>query len=220
MKKSTGVLFLILVLTLMSCGGSTDSDRPDVDSLPILVSKIQTCSRLYTTEYQVHKIVTHDDELTFNGSIFGHKFNWKVPAGDRKVAIPMYATLKGYIDFSGFSADNVRRDSSRIEIILPDPQVVLTSSKIDHKRVVDRVAMLRSRFSDKELSNFERQGRQSIIESIPKLDIQERTRASATRLLIPILEQFGYSPNNITISFRKELTPDSIPVIDRSDNSL
>ncbi len=217
------VVFYILacfVLAVACTGDRTNGNTEKPDSLPILVTKIQTCSRLYTTEYQVHKIVTHDDELTFNGTIFGHSFNWKIPAGSRKVAIPMFATLKGYIDFGGFSADNVRRDSTHIEIILPDPEVVLTSSKIDHGRVVDRVALLRSSFSDEELSSFERQGRQSIIESIPKLDIHERTRASAARMLVPILKQFGYREEDITISFRKDMNPDSIRVIDRTDNSL
>lgn len=217
------VLFYILacfVLAVSCTGDRMEGSTAKPDSLPILITKIQTCSRLYTTEYHVHKIITHDDELTFNGTVFGHSFNWKIPAGSRKVAIPMYATLKGFIDFSGFSSDNVIRDSTHIEIILPDPQVLLTSSQIDHQRVVDRVAFLRSRFSDQELSNFERQGRQSIIESIPKLDIHERTRASAARLLVPILKQFGYREEDITISFRKALTPDSIHVIDRTDSSL
>ena len=34
-----------------------------IDTLATLVMQIQKCSRLYTTEYQVHKIVTHDDDI-------------------------------------------------------------------------------------------------------------------------------------------------------------
>ena len=217
MRKILYFLILFGLLTGACSGGSSKQAESKKDSLPILVAKIQKCSRLYTTEYQVHKIVTHDDQLTFDSSIFGHKFNWKIPGSTRKVAIPIYATLKGYVDFSGFSSANVRRDSNRIEIILPDPQVVLTSSRIDHKRVKDRVSFFRSNFSDEELSNFERQGPESIIKSIPKLDIQERTRVSATRLLIPIVEKFGYKPESITVSFRKEFTPDSLIIIDQSE---
>ena len=217
MRKILYFLFTIGLLSAACSGRSSEPEESTKDSLPILVSKIQKCSRLYTTEYQVHKIVTHNDQKSFEGSIFGHKFSWNIPATTRKVAIPIYATLKGYVDFGDFSAANVRRDSNHIEIILPDPQVVLTSSRIDHKRVKDRVSFFRSNFSDEELSNFERQGRQSIINSIPKLDIQERTRVSATRLLIPIVEKFGYSPDAITVSFRKEFTPDSLIIIDQSE---
>lgn len=217
MKKILYFLFIIGLLTAACSGSSSEPAETRKDSLPILVSKIQKCSRLYTTEYQVHKIVTHNDQKSFEGSIFGHKFSWNIPATTRKVAIPIYATLKGYVDFSDFSEANVRRDSNRIEIVLPDPQVILTSSRIDHKRVKDRVSFFRSNFSDEELSNFERQGRESIIKSIPKLDIQERTRVSATRLLIPIVEKFGYSPESITVSFRKEFTPDSLIIIDQSE---
>ena len=61
--------------------------------------------------------------------------NITLPLGQRKVAIPMEATLKAYVDFAEFSADNVRRDSTHIELILPDPRIVLTSSRIDHNEI-------------------------------------------------------------------------------------
>ena len=35
----------------------------------------------------------------------------KMPVGDRKIAIPMNVTLKGYIDFSDFSERNVRKEA-------------------------------------------------------------------------------------------------------------
>ena len=48
---------------------------------------------------------------------------------NRKVAIPMDATLKAYVDFSGFSAKNVNRQGDKIEIILPDPKVMTWNRK-------------------------------------------------------------------------------------------
>lgn len=75
----------------------------------MMVMQIQKCNRLYTTEIHVHKIVTHDDQLKLKGSIFKKDFNINVPGSNRKVAIPMDATLKAYIDFNDFGAQNISR---------------------------------------------------------------------------------------------------------------
>lgn len=213
MRGLSYFMAVMLLFGVFSCGKS-ERDVGGVDSLPMLITKIRSTSRLYTTDYKVHKIVTHNDELKFEGSLFGHEFSIPIPAGERKIAIPMDVTLKGYIDFEGFSEDNVRRDSNRIELILPDPEVALTSSRIDHDRVQDHVALFRRRFSDEELSSYERQGRASVISTIPKMGIEEKARQNAARVLIPLLQQFGYAEQDITISFRKEFAPDSITVKD------
>ena len=181
-----------------------------VDTTATLVMQIQKCSRLYTTEYQVHKIVTHDDDIKLKGKLFSKKYNITLPLGQRKVAIPMEATLKAYIDFAEFSADNVRRDSTHIELILPDPRIVLTSSRIDHNEIKEYVALMRSNFSEEELQSYEMQGREVIIHDIANSDITERARQSAANAIVPILRQLGYKPQNITISFRKKFTPTDV----------
>ena len=118
----------------------------------------------------------------------------------------MDATLKAYIDFSEFDARSIERDGDRITILLPDPQVVLTSSKINQKEVKEYVGLVRSHFSDSELSNYEQQGRQAIINSIPELNIIETAQENAARVLVPMIVQMGYREENITIAFRKNLT--------------
>lgn len=178
-----------------------------IDTTATLVMQIQKCSRLYTTEYQVHKIVTHDDDIKLKGKLFSKKYNITLPLGKRKVAIPMEATLKAYVDFAEFSADNVRRDSTHIELILPDPHIVLTSSRIDHNEIKEYVALMRSNFSEEELLSYEMQGREVIIHDIANSDITERARQSAANAIVPILRQLGYKPQNVTISFRKKFTP-------------
>ena len=135
------------------------------------------------------------------------KYIITLPGGQLKVAIPMEATLKAYVDFAEFSADNVRRDSTHIELILPDPRIVLTSSRIDHNEIKEYVALMRSNFSEEELQSYEMQGREVIIHDIANSDITERARQSAANAIVPILRQLGYKPQNITISFRKKFTP-------------
>lgn len=210
MKKhllSLSIVWMILALSV-SCGNETPQEPEDIatDTMPSLVMQIQKTSRLYTTEYHIHKIVTHDDVVRLKGNLLNQKFDIPLPLGERKIAIPIDATLKAYIDFSDFSEKNVERDGEHITILLPDPKVVLTSSKINQKDVREYVGLTRSQFTDKELSSYEQQGRQSVLNNIPAMDILPTAQANAARVLVPMLTQMGYKEENITIAFRKNLS--------------
>ena len=201
---------MLPLLALGSCSQRKEADAEAaaaaIDTVPMLIMQVQKCSRLYTAEYSIHKIVTYDDIVRLKGSVLKRDFNIRLPLGDRKIAIPMDAKLKAYIDFSGFSERNVERRGKKIIVILPDPKVVLTSTKVDHANTKEFVSLTRSRFSDAEMADLERQGRAAIIASIPNLGIIESARASAARVLIPMVEQMGYAEGDITITFRKDFT--------------
>ena len=175
------------------------------DTIPLLVMQIQKCARLYTTEYHIHKIVTHDDVLKLKGNLLSKDIDVALPLGERKIAIPMDATLKAYIDFSDFSERNIERHGDKITIVLPDPQVVLTSSKINQHEIREYVGLTRSHFSDKELSSYEQQGRQAILNSVPRLGIKQQAQANAAQVLVPMLTEMGYREENVTIAFRRNL---------------
>ena len=197
----------LLLLTLFACKGEKageDGSYQATDTLPMLVTQIQECSRLYTAEVKVHKIVTHDDVIRLRGSLLQQDFNIKVPLGERKIAIPMDATLKAYIDFSQFSEKNIERHGDKITVLLPEPKVVMTSSKINQKEIREYVALSRAHFSDAEMTNYEQQGRAAIIQSIPQLGIFEIARENSARILVPMLVELGYQEENITIAFRKQ----------------
>lgn len=207
---------LIFVLLLTACGHSAEksgSDTSAPDTIPMMVMQIQKCSRLYTSEYRLHKIVTFDDTMSVGGTLMNHRFKINLPVGKRRIAIPVTATVKASVDFSQFSEQNVRRHGDKIEIILPDPEVTLTATQIDHAEVRQKVSLLRSRFSDEEITRIQRQGRQDIINQLPRLDILENARQSAARQLIPIIEQMGYRQENITITFRKDLHVSDLPTL-------
>lgn len=207
----------VLLLSCAAChrGGSAsqETQTENVDSLPMLVMQIQKCSKLYTAEYQIHKIITHSDVVNLKGTFLSKKFDIHLPLGDRKIAIPMDATLKAYIDFKGFSEKYIRRSGNHITIVLPDPKVELTSSKIDHEGVKEYVALTRAHFSDAEMSNYEQQGRASVIANIPNMGVLESARNNAARVLIPMIVQMGYQEENITIVFRKHYTEDDLPLL-------
>lgn len=208
-----GAAVLVLLLVLLLPGDrflAADSDARNLspgrsDTVPMLILQVQKCSKLYTAEYRVHKIITHDDALRLKGQLMSKQFNLKVPLADRKIAIPMDAKIKAYIDFSEFSEQNIERSGNQITIILPDPQVVMTSSKIDQKNVKQYVGLTRAHFSDEELASYQQQGREAILQSIPDMGIEETARANAAKVLVPMLTQLGYEEQNITIAFRKDL---------------
>lgn len=183
------------------------------DTIPMLVTAVKSCSRLYTAEYRIHKIVTHNDEKRLHGTFFQKEFDLALPVGERKIAIPIDITLKAYIDFGGFSERNVRRSGGKIEIILPDPKVELTSSRVKHKDIKKQVPLLRNDFSDAEMASYERQGRASVVEAIPRTGIIDMAQNNAARILIPMLEQMGFEEEDITVTFRKKFSLDDIPFI-------
>ena len=205
MKKSILLLSLFL-LAFISCGKHpTAQDNEAEDSLSLLVMQIKKCSRLYTAEYKVRKIITHQDQLQLTGTLLSKSFDLPVPvAGTRQVAIPIEATLKAYVDFSDFSEKNIRKKGNQLEIILPDPKIELTSTRIDYQGIRSNIPLLRGRFRDEELENYERQGRKAILDDVPRMGMIETARRSAAEILIPIAKAMGYPQNHITITLRKD----------------
>lgn len=204
MIKSLSHLTLLLLAILLSASckrGGTDGGGASIDTIPMMVQQIKECSRLYTAEYKVHKIITHSDTSKISATVLGQKLNLNLPGGRRKVAIPIDAVLKAYIDFSNFSEDNVRSEGGKIYIDLPNPHVVITSSKIDHEGIKKYVSIIRSDFSDEELALYEKQGRQDIINDIPNLGILNTARRSAASQLLPLISMLGIPQENIVITF-------------------
>ena len=207
MKKIIILIMTLTTLLMTGCKSENGDTAQDIvtDTVPSLVIQIQKCARLYTTEYHIHKIVTHNDILKLKGNILRKDIDIKLPLGERKIAFPMDATLKAYIDFSDFSESNIERNGDKITILLPDPKVVMTSLKINRDEVKEYVGLTRSYFTDKELSSYEQQGRQSILNSVSQLGIKQTAQENAARVLVPMLTEMGYKEENITIAFRKSL---------------
>ena len=195
--KTTFYFVIVLCLSLLSAcrGEETQAEVVRVDTLS-LVMQVKECARLYTAEYEVHKLVLKDDPLRVKGNLFQRAFDVKVPIGERKVMIPLDVTLKAYIDFTGFDEKNVLRSGDRIVVTLPDPRVVVTSSRINHDEVKQFVSLTRSDYTSAELADFTRQGEDEILASVPQL-----------------LTRLGYDERNIVISFRKDFTTADMPLL-------
>ncbi len=206
--------FLIVFAALAVAGCSrkqTPRQQPEyVDTIPMLVMQVQKCSRLYTAEYKMHKIITHDDEIRMKGKFLNQDYDVALPMGSRKIAIPIDATVKAYIDLSSFSEKNVRRVGDKIDVTLPDPRIEMTSSRINHGEIRKYVALTRQNFSDKEMAGYEQQGRQAIINDIPQTGIMEMAKESAARVMVPFFVGMGVNEKDITISFRKDFSDNEI----------
>ena len=198
MKHSRYLLTMLLIAFLCACTseGEQETAKPE-PQLPDLVMQIQKQSRLYSTECHVHKIISHNDSQQLLGSILGQQFSIDLPLGKRSVAIPIDATVKAYIDFGEFSDNNVRRRGDQIEIILPDPKLEITSTRI----------------TDEELTKLEHAGREAIVKDLPRLNLTETARQNAARALIPMIAQMGFPTDNVTITFRKQFTPTDLPAL-------
>lgn len=213
MKKC--FLFIILctaIIALASC--HKDEKQVEkakaVDTIPQLIMQVKKCSRLYTAELKVHKIVTHGDDVRIKGKFLNQEYNVALPVGTRRIAIPMDATLKAYVDFSDFSKNNITRNGNKLEITLPDPRIELSSTRICHNEIKTYVALFRKNFSDAELSSYEKQGRTAIIESIGDTGIIEMARESAAKTIVPLFAAMGFEEKDITVTFRKDFSQSDI----------
>ena len=187
-------------------------EEPHVDTLSLIL-QVKECARLHTAEYEVHKLVLKDDPLRVKGHIFQQQFDMEVPIGERKVAVPIDVTLKAYIDFSGFGEANVVRSGERIAIVLPDPRVVVSASRIDHDEVKQFVSLTRSDYTSAELVDFARQGEEEILATVPEMGILDVARENAAHVLVPLLAGLGYEEKDIVISFRKKFTEADMPFL-------
>lgn len=208
MKK---ILMIIMALwCLAGCRKAEEAPEPapvEESAEHRIIREVSGADRLYTTEYVVKKVVTYDDIIKVSGSAFSRKFYFKFPQGDRKILIPMEARIKAYIDFSGFGPDNVEiLPDSTIRILLPDPQIVVTSTKVDHAGIKSFIEIGRTRFTQTEMADYEKQGLAAIIHSIPDMGITETARTHAYRFLLPLVEAMGYPAEKVIVDFGEHFT--------------
>ena len=203
-KRNKLWLWVIIVVAVAAAVGlvvwNVAKGGGDTASADEIVYKMRLSDRIYVSEVVVQKIVTADDVKRLNiGSM-----SFQLPLGDRKVAIPMDAVLKAYIDFDSLAPADVKVSGSprRLEINLRAPKVEMTSSKINQDEVKECIDILRCSFSDEELTKFENQGREVILASIPELGIEKQAERNAREILVPMFMQFGFKDNEIIINFQ------------------
>ena len=175
-----------------------------------IITQIKKCGRLHVVEYQIHKLVIFDDPIRIKGRILSDSFNIRLPLGDRKIIIPIDVILSAYIDFDYFTNKNITFKDQQIIITLPDPQITVKSSKIDHNSVRQYIDFSRSRFSDSEMAKLCQQGEEIILSHLNSYDILKKARISAAHTLIPIISNLGYKEESIVIQFQNNTYTDNV----------
>lgn len=174
------------------------------DTMGLLVTQLRECSMLYTSECRLHKIIVDNDTRRISGKIAGKEYSLDVPFSERSVLIPVDVSVKAGIDLSQIGPDNVIKRGQHIEVILPTPHLTITGVKVDHDKVVEQVGLLRSHYTDRELTDVQHRLRPSIAADLTKLDIMEMARVEAARTLVPMIVALGYEERQISITFPKD----------------
>lgn len=198
--KIVKCIIMAFAVVVTSCSTGNKVSPEDV------VKGLKKSDKLYVTECAVHKLITANDLNKVNGSVMGKKFSFNMSIGDRKIAIPMNCVLKAYVDFDSLKVEDVNITENGIMLMLDEPKVEMTSSKIDHVAIKEFTGILRSSFSDEEMTDLERQGRDAVLASIPNMGIVENAKQNAVATLIPILMNSGFASDEIQIDFKTSKT--------------
>lgn len=198
-------LLLLLPLLWTACGKTSapTPSSPSPAKTEKIVQDVQQCSRLYTTEYKVYKVVTLNDVKQLEVNLLSQHLTRTLP-GTRKIAVPISVTFKAYLDMAEITEKSVQRTDTSLTIFLPDPHILMTSSRIEHDAIKEYTDLLRDRFSEEEKTALAKAGEKLAIKEIEQTGILTSARQSATAILRPLLQRLGYAEENVHIVFRKE----------------
>ena len=118
-----------------------------------------------------------------------------------RIVFKYLCCVKTFLKSESVGVEKEQIKGNKIEILLPYPQVVMTSSNIDHNSIRRDVRFSRRTFSDEELTQYANQGRQSLMKNMDNSAIIETAKKSAANIIIPLVIQMGYDERNITIIF-------------------
>ena len=198
--KRYGWLAILLAFLMTGCFLSKSPEEKGKE----VVHSISRSARLYTVQYNVHKVLTYQDFSSLETSFLFEKITIPIP-GERKIVLPMDAVLKAYIDFSSFSDENVSVVGDHITITLPAPKIEMTSAKVDYTGEKQFLSWNRFSFTEDERESLLRKGREKVLADMKGSDIIERSQLGAYNALVPLVEAAGFRRENIVIRFDQEL---------------
>ena len=109
-------LSCLLLIFLAGCGKkpAQTGRKAEADTLTVLATRISACSRLYTSQYDLRKILIFTDTTTLNGNFLNQHVKVNLPFGGRRIAIPVTATAKAYIDLGKLKKSDISRRGDRL----------------------------------------------------------------------------------------------------------
>lgn len=170
---------LLAAAALTGCSRAPQAQEPDV------LEQIRECSRIYTSEFQITKIIVD-------------RSNDK-----RIIALPVRAVAKSYVDLGDLTAADVSINGRNIDVTMPEPRVEITATRIPADGICSRVALFRRDFSDSELTRLQQQGRDSLRAELPGLGLEDAARRSAALTLTHMLTNLNFRQIKITAKSAK-----------------
>lgn len=214
MKRYVWIAF-VLAFSFSGCFLVKSPEERGAD----VVASVSKCARLYTVQYNVRKVLTHQDFSEVELKLFWEKISIPIP-GERKIILPMDATVKAYIDFSDFSSKDVSVVGDKITITLPSPKIEMTSSKIDYENEKQFLSWNRFKFSEPERESLLKKGREKVLDDMKGTDILERSQVGAYNALLPLVMAAGFDRENITIRFSDDVSGKPVKALMWNGNDL
>ena len=110
---------------------------------------------------------------------------------------------KAYIDFSNFSDRNITHDDgTNIKLVLPDPLIELTSSKVEHDAIRRNEELLAESLPEADADKLSKQAMDDIWATLDYSSIVERAKQDAIDKIAPLFYHLGY--NSVTMDFASE----------------
>ncbi|MBN2347045.1 MAG: DUF4230 domain-containing protein [Candidatus Aminicenantes bacterium] len=153
------------------------------------VRVLKDLAELATVEYNVTKIVSHQDVAWY---------------GDRKILFETAATVKAGIDMNEIhERDILLQGEAAVTVTLPRPRILLFNMKPEHmKEIFNESGILRSDFNNQEKDALLSQGEKDIRAKVAAMDILERAARQARVLTESWLKKSGFE--TVHVVFRGE----------------
>lgn len=180
------IIYILLIVTAFSC--------KEKDKRYLVVSKIQSASKLATCEAVVDKVIIGNKEKRLLGLI---------SINEARFVAYSEATIKSGIDLTKIKPDDIKISGKRIELKLPAVEVLdfsypFEKYKIDHSITKDAF-LNKMDIADHE--HLYQEAELDIRRQLPFLGIRSTTEAKTRLMLEGLLRNLGYE--EIYITFEK-----------------
>lgn len=177
------------------------------DQRALVVGKIQSASKMVSTEFTIDKIV-HGSKTK--------KIAWKIVLGEARFLANSQAKIKTGINLNKLKAENIKIEGKRIELVLPPVEIINfsyppSSFKLD-AQITDVNAFL-TKIDIEDQEAFFRQAELDIRNNLQYMGLVETTQQQTRNMLVVLLKSLDY--HEIYISFESnELIIDKVNIVE------
>lgn len=181
------ILIIVTSMLLFSC---------QKDQRALVVGKIQSASKLATTEFTIDKIV-HGSKVK--------KIAWVIKLNEARFLAYSQVKIKAGIDLTKLKPDNIKISEQSIEIELPPIEIINFSYPPDKFRIDEEVSDTKkflNTISIEDQEKFFQDAETDIRNNLEYMGIVQTTQQHTKTMLTGLLKTLGYQ--EIYISFKSD----------------